>query len=149
MRNKQVTKHFTEKTVKEVWREKLAADKRGEKAFDLVDFVCNYFQKRMGIMSAVVEVWAHMHLTCASPHAAAGRGFCMSGLMTHALPVQMGYNLLYGLWKYSWDADCELFLKILQGEMKEDVYLQQIQLQARLTYPVAALIHAACPAGHL
>ena len=42
----------------------------------------------------------------------------------------MGYNLLYGLWKYSWDADCELFLKILQEETKEDVYTQQIQLQA-------------------
>lgn len=43
--------------------------------------------------------------------------------------VQMGYNLLYGLWKYAWDADCELFLRILQGEMKEEVYYQQIQLQ--------------------
>ena len=42
----------------------------------------------------------------------------------------MGYNFLYGLWKYSWDADCELFLKILQEETKEDVYTQQIQLQA-------------------
>ena len=41
----------------------------------------------------------------------------------------MGYNLLYGLWKYSWDADCELFLKILQGETAEDVYMQQIHLQ--------------------
>lgn len=41
----------------------------------------------------------------------------------------MGYNLLYGLWKYAWDADCELFLRIMQGEMKEDVYYQQIQLQ--------------------
>lgn len=28
--------------------------------------------------------------------------------------MQMGYNFLYGLWKYQWDADCELFLKILQ-----------------------------------
>ena len=56
VRNKQVTKHFTEKTVKEVWKEKLAADKRGEKPVELVDFVCNYFQKRMGIMRAVVEV---------------------------------------------------------------------------------------------
>ena len=44
--------------------------------------------------------------------------------------AQMGYNFLYGLWKYSWDADCELFLKILQEETKEDVYTQQIQLQA-------------------
>jgi len=41
----------------------------------------------------------------------------------------MGYNFLYGLWKYSWDADCELFLKILEEEIKEDVYTQQIQLQ--------------------
>jgi len=43
--------------------------------------------------------------------------------------LQMGYNFLYGLWKYSWDADCELFLKILEEEIKEDVYTQQIQLQ--------------------
>lgn len=26
---------------------------------------------------------------------------------------QSGYNFLYGLWKYQWDADCELFLRIL------------------------------------
>ena len=57
--------------------------------------------------------------------------------------AQMGYNLLYGLWKYSWDADCELFLKILQGEMKEDVYLQQIQLQACCSHLVALPHHAA------
>lgn len=43
--------------------------------------------------------------------------------------LQAGYNLLYGCWKYSWDADCELFLKILRGEVKEDVYVEQIQLQ--------------------
>lgn len=45
--------------------------------------------------------------------------------------MQTGYNLLYGCWKYSWDADCELFLKILRGEVKEDVYVEQIQLQVR------------------
>ncbi len=50
-------------------------------------------------------------------------------LDTCANGLQMGYNLLYGLWKYAWDADCELFLRILQGEMKEEVYYQQIQLQ--------------------
>lgn len=43
--------------------------------------------------------------------------------------MQTGYNLLYGCWKYSWDADCELFLKILRGEVKEEVYVEQIQLQ--------------------
>jgi hypothetical protein len=42
----------------------------------------------------------------------------------------MGYNFLYGLWKYSWDSDCNLFLKILGEEIKEDVYTQQIALQA-------------------
>lgn len=26
---------------------------------------------------------------------------------------QAGYNFLFGLWKYQWDADCELFLRIL------------------------------------
>lgn len=25
----------------------------------------------------------------------------------------MGYNFLYGLWKFQWDADCELFLRII------------------------------------
>ena len=35
--------------------------------------------------------------------------------------MQGGYNLLFGLWKYAWDADCELFLKILKGELKEGI----------------------------
>ena len=53
--------------------------------------------------------------------------------------VQTGYNFLYGLWKYSWDADCELFLKILEEEIKEDVYTQQVQLQASLSLADMAL----------
>ena len=55
VKNKQVTKHFTEKTIKEVWKEKLAERKAGRES-DMCDFVCNFFQKRIGIMSAVVEV---------------------------------------------------------------------------------------------
>jgi len=47
--------------------------------------------------------------------------------------MQMGYNLLYSVWKYSFDADCSLFLKILKGDIKEDVYLQQINLQVCAT----------------
>jgi hypothetical protein len=43
----------------------------------------------------------------------------------------MGYNFLYGVWKYSWDSDCDLFLKILEEEIKEDIYTQQIALQAQ------------------
>ena len=49
--------------------------------------------------------------------------------------VQMGYNLLYSVWKYSFDADCNLFLKVLKGDIKEEVYLQQITLQASATRP--------------
>ena len=55
VRNKQVTKHFTEKTVKEIWKDRMAERKSG-KATDLCDFICNHFQKKIGIMSAVVEV---------------------------------------------------------------------------------------------
>ena len=42
----------------------------------------------------------------------------------------MGYNLLYGLHKASYDADCSLFLGVLRGDVKEDVYIQTAQLQA-------------------
>ena len=43
--------------------------------------------------------------------------------------MQMGYNLLYGLYKASYDADCSLFLGVLRGDVKEDVYIQTAQLQ--------------------
>ena len=55
VRNKQVTKHFTEKTVKEIWKERMAEHKAG-KTTEFVEFICNHFQKKIGIMSAVVEV---------------------------------------------------------------------------------------------
>ena len=55
--------------------------------------------------------------------------WALSWLSVSLYVLQAGYNLLYGCWKYSWDADCELFLKILRGEVKEDVYVEQIQLQ--------------------
>ena len=61
IRNKQVTKHFTEKTIKEIWKEKMAANKTGAKTDDMCEFVCNYFQKRLGIMAAVVEVCPLWH----------------------------------------------------------------------------------------
>jgi hypothetical protein len=39
------------------------------------------------------------------PPALAGPPFSLS---------QLAYNFLYSLWKYQWDADCELFMKVLQ-----------------------------------
>jgi len=46
-----------------------------------------------------------------------------------AAVVELGYNFLYGLWVYQWDADCELFLKILTGEIREEVYIAANKLQ--------------------
>ncbi|KAK9789016.1 hypothetical protein WJX73_007749 [Symbiochloris irregularis] len=46
--------------------------------------------------------------------------------------IETGYNLVYWLWKYSFDADCDLFLKILRGEVREDVYVSQKTLQDEL-----------------
>ena len=46
-----------------------------------------------------------------------------------ATVVEMGTNLLYSAWRYSFDADCSLFLKVLTGDINEDVYLQQVELQ--------------------
>ena len=38
--------------------------------------------------------------------------------MMSCCALQMGYNLLYGLQKASYDADCSLFLNILKEEVK-------------------------------
>lgn len=38
---------------------------------------------------------------------------CVYGCALLFHPVQAGYNFIFGLWKYQWDADCELFLRIL------------------------------------
>ena len=42
--------------------------------------------------------------------------------------VEWGYNMMYALKKYSYDADCELFLKIMQGDVGEEVYHEQFQM---------------------
>ncbi|KAK9848176.1 hypothetical protein WJX84_010121 [Apatococcus fuscideae] len=105
VRNKAISKRETEKTIKEIWKEKMV-EMRSGKQTDLAEFMFNFFQKRVGISTAVIEG---------------------------------GYNLLFGLWKYAWDADCELFLKILKGELKEGVYIQQAQLQDELEELFVAL----------
>ncbi|KAI8111630.1 hypothetical protein M9435_004130 [Picochlorum sp. BPE23] len=46
--------------------------------------------------------------------------------------VELGYNFLYSLWRYQWDADCELFLKVLTGDIKEEVFFAQNNLQIDL-----------------
>ena len=46
--------------------------------------------------------------------------------------VELGYNFIYSLQKYDYDADCEMFLKVFSGEVREEVYYEQIQLQAEI-----------------
>lgn len=100
IRNKNMTKRDTEKTVKELWKERLSdpAVANGTAA-PFADFVHASFRKKVGIQKAVVE---------------------------------LGYNFLYSLWKYSWDTDCDLFLKVLLGDIKEDVFLSQVGMQQDL-----------------
>ena len=45
-----------------------------------------------------------------------------------AMIAEWGYNLINALKKYSYDADCELFLKFLQGEIGEEVYRDQMRM---------------------
>ena len=54
IRNKLVSKHFTEKTVKEIWRDRQAEVKAGKQT-ELCEFVFHYLHKRIGILSAVIE----------------------------------------------------------------------------------------------
>lgn len=88
-------KRETEKMLKEIWKEKVVEMQAG-KHTDLAEFIFQHLQKRVGIVSTVIE---------------------------------MGTNLLYSAWRYSFDADCSLFLKVLKGDIHEDVYLQQVELQ--------------------
>ena len=61
------------------------------------------------------------------------------GMLLPCQLMQLGYNFLYGLWLYQWDADCELFLKILVGEIREEVYLAQTRLCEELEELFAAM----------
>jgi hypothetical protein len=96
----------------------------------------------------VKELWKER---MADPAAAAGRApdlvdFVGAQLQKRlgiaAAVVEMGYNFLYGLWAFKWDADCELFLRILTGETPEDVYIAQVRLQSELEDLFAALDRA-------
>ena len=55
VRNKAISKRETEKTIKEIWKEKMAETRLGKQT-DLAEFMFNFFQKRLGISTAVIEV---------------------------------------------------------------------------------------------
>ena len=46
----------------------------------------------------------------------------------HSMVVEYGYNVLHALKRYSYDADCELFFKVLVGELGEEVYHEQMAM---------------------
>lgn len=46
----------------------------------------------------------------------------------HTTIVEWGYNMLAALERYKYDADCELFLKVLNGEVGQEVYESQMIL---------------------
>lgn len=42
--------------------------------------------------------------------------------------LENAYNMWFSLKEYAWDADCDLFYRILQGKMDEEVYIDQMAL---------------------
>ena len=78
----------------------------------LLDACCN--------ATAVVAATAELR-TKALGHAHCIFAALSTGIVvdrTQCCAPQMGYNLLYGLQKASYDADCSLFLNILKEEVK-------------------------------
>ena len=55
IRNRHWTKRETEKTIKEIWKARLEEQKGGQPA-PLPDFIYQHFQKKVGSITAVVEV---------------------------------------------------------------------------------------------
>lgn len=46
--------------------------------------------------------------------------------------LEFAYNMWFSLKDYSYDSDCDLFLRILQGKMDEEVYVDQMQMLENL-----------------
>jgi hypothetical protein len=42
--------------------------------------------------------------------------------------AEWGYNLIHALEAHKYDADCEIFLEILRGNLNEDVYYDQMEV---------------------
>ena len=56
IRNRNMTKRETEKTVKEIWAEKRSADRKENTVTELSAFMPLFFQKKMGLPAAVTEM---------------------------------------------------------------------------------------------
>jgi len=62
-----MSKRETVKMVKEIWKDKLG-EMRSGKQMDLIEFTFQHLQKRVGIITAVVEVDSDTKIDCAFHH---------------------------------------------------------------------------------
>jgi hypothetical protein len=122
----------------ETWKEQLIGMGQAPdvpKIFRHSGKIRNKHMSKRDTEKLVKELWKER---LADPAVSAGRagelvefvgGYLQKKVGIAAAVIELGYNFLYGLWLYQWDADCELFLKILTGEIREEVYVAQSKLQ--------------------
>jgi len=58
--------------------------------------------------------------------------FLMKKYGLEAVAKEVGYSFIRSLSKFSYDADCELFLKVLTEEITEDVYKEQMKIMSEM-----------------
>ena len=66
-----------------------------------------------------------------------------------AAVADFGYNLVAACKRYEYDADCEVMLRILCGELREEVYEESVRLHEDLGDMFAALDAAQTPDGRM
>jgi hypothetical protein len=122
----------------ETWKEQLIGMGQATdvpKIFRHSGKIRNKHMSKRDTEKLVKELWKERLV---DPAVSAGRagelvefvgGYLQKKVGIAAAVIELGYNFLYGLWLYQWDADCELFLKILTGEIREEVYIAQSRLQ--------------------
>ena len=132
----------------EAWKEYLIGMGQSQgvpKLFRHAGKIRNKLMSKRDTEKLVKELWKER---LSDPAVAAGRAgelvdflgaYLQKKVGIAAAVTEMGYSLLYGLWQYQWDADCELFLKILTGEIREEVYIAQARLQTDLEDLFAAM----------
>ena len=58
---------------------------------------------------------------------------------SHALVVEWAYNVVDALERYEYDNDCELFLKILRGQLSDAVQIDQVDMLRNLHEALVAI----------
>ena len=124
----------------EVWKDQLIGMGVGgdvPKLFRFGGKIRNKHMSKRDTEKMVREVWKDRLASLGSKGSSALLvdflgGWLQKKVGIAAAVLELGYNFLFGLWKYQWDADCELFLKVLVGDIREEVYLAQNKLQVDL-----------------